>query len=95
MIGVQRHLRKDSSSLYPFHPLIRAFGPRDLHHAKGLGPLKLPILHRMTRLLQPPVLPFDFKILKQAQNPTRCAGVTEICVRSGSIHSWLNKVTYV
>ena len=32
-------LRNDSPSFHPVHPLIRAFGPRDLHYAKGRGPL--------------------------------------------------------
>ena len=31
------HLRKDSRSFHPVHPLLRAFGPRILHHLKGLG----------------------------------------------------------
>jgi hypothetical protein len=30
-------LRNDSPSFHPVHSLIRAFGPRDLHHAKGRG----------------------------------------------------------
>jgi len=30
-------LRNDSPSFHPVHPLIRAFGSRDLHHAKGRG----------------------------------------------------------
>ena len=33
------HLRNDSPSFHPVHPLIRAFGPRVLHHAKGRGHL--------------------------------------------------------
>jgi hypothetical protein len=32
---VHQHLWKDSSSFHPVHPLIRAFGPKVLHHAKG------------------------------------------------------------
>jgi hypothetical protein len=35
---LQLHLRNDSLSFHPVHPLIRAFGPRVLHHAKGRGP---------------------------------------------------------
>ena len=31
-------LRNDSPSFHPVHPLIRVFGPRVLHHAKGRGP---------------------------------------------------------
>ena len=38
MNEVHLHLRNDSPSFHPVHPLIRAFGPRDLHHAKGRGP---------------------------------------------------------
>jgi hypothetical protein len=34
-------LRNDSPSFHPVHSLIRAFGPRDLHHAKGRGRRKL------------------------------------------------------
>jgi hypothetical protein len=34
---VHLHLKNDSPSFHPVHPLIRAFGPRDLHHAKGRG----------------------------------------------------------
>ena len=30
-------LRNDSQSFHPVYPLIRAFGPRHLHHAKGRG----------------------------------------------------------
>ena len=30
-------LRNDSPSFHPVHPLIRAFGSRDLHHEKGRG----------------------------------------------------------
>ncbi|MFM7640400.1 MAG: DUF4351 domain-containing protein, partial [Cyanobium sp.] len=30
-------LRNDSPSFFPVHPLIRAFGPPVLHHAKGIG----------------------------------------------------------
>jgi len=30
-------LRNDSPSFHPVHPLIRAFGSRDLHHVKGRG----------------------------------------------------------
>jgi hypothetical protein len=37
MNEVHLHLRNDSPSFHPVHPLIRAFGPRDLHHAKGRG----------------------------------------------------------
>ena len=32
---MHQHLWNDSSSFHPVHPLIRAFGPRVLHHAKG------------------------------------------------------------
>jgi hypothetical protein len=32
---VHQHLWNDSSSFHPGHPLIRAFGPKVLHHAKG------------------------------------------------------------
>jgi hypothetical protein len=34
---VQLHLRNDSESFHPVHPLIRAFGPRVLHQGKGRG----------------------------------------------------------
>ena len=30
-------LQSDSLSFHPVHTQIRAFGPRDLHHAKGRG----------------------------------------------------------
>ena len=33
-------LQNDSPSFHPVHPLIRAFGSRDLHHAKGRGHLE-------------------------------------------------------
>ena len=32
---MHQHLWNDSSSFHPVHPLIRAFGPKVLHHAKG------------------------------------------------------------
>jgi hypothetical protein len=35
---VHLRLRNDSPSFHPVHPLIREFGPRVLHHAKGRGP---------------------------------------------------------
>jgi len=35
---VHLHLRNDSESFHPVHPLIRAFGPRVLHQGKGRGP---------------------------------------------------------
>jgi len=35
---VHQHLWNDSSSFHPVHPLIRAFGPKVLHHAKGHCP---------------------------------------------------------
>ena len=35
---MHQHLWKDSSSFHPVHPLIRAFGPKVLHHAKGHCP---------------------------------------------------------
>jgi hypothetical protein len=34
------HLRNDSPPFHPVHPLIRAFGPQVLHHAKGRGPIR-------------------------------------------------------
>jgi hypothetical protein len=34
-------LRNDSPSFHPVHPLIRVFGPRVLHHAKGRGPMTI------------------------------------------------------
>jgi hypothetical protein len=37
MNEVQLRLRNDSPSFHPVHPLIRAIGPRVLHHAKGRG----------------------------------------------------------
>ncbi len=37
MNEVHLHLQSDSLSLDHVHPLIRAFGPRDLHHEKGRG----------------------------------------------------------
>jgi hypothetical protein len=36
---VHLHLRNDSPSFHPVHALIRAFGPRVLHQAKGNGQL--------------------------------------------------------
>ena len=35
---MHQHLWNDSSSFHPVHPLIRAFGPKVLHHAKGHCP---------------------------------------------------------
>jgi asparagine synthase (glutamine-hydrolysing) len=34
---VHLRLQSDSLSFHPVHTQIRAFGPRDLHHAKGRG----------------------------------------------------------
>jgi hypothetical protein len=35
---VIHHLRNDCPSFHPVHSLIRAIGPRFLHHAQGRGP---------------------------------------------------------
>jgi DNA-binding Xre family transcriptional regulator len=37
---VHLRLQSDSLSFHPVHTQIRAFGPRDLHHAKGRGHLR-------------------------------------------------------
>jgi len=39
---VHLRLRNDSPSFHPVYPLIRAFGPRFLHHVKGRGQSALP-----------------------------------------------------
>jgi hypothetical protein len=44
-------LRNDSPSFHPVHSLIRAFGPRDLHHAKGRG-------HALAQMPRPLLLAF-------------------------------------
>jgi hypothetical protein len=43
---VHLRLQSDSLSFHPVHTQIRAFGPRDLHHAKGRGLLMCLMLQK-------------------------------------------------